>query len=38
MTTVTVNKQGIIQLPQEVVKSLGWKSGSELELFVKLIT
>lgn len=35
MTTITVNKQGAIQLPQEILKSLGWQSGSQLELSVE---
>lgn len=35
MTTITVNKQGTIQLPQEVLRALGWQLGSQLELSVE---
>lgn len=35
MTTITVSEQGTIRLPQELLTTLGWQSGSELELSVE---
>lgn len=35
MTTITVGKQGTIQIPQDLLKTLGWQSGSLVELSVE---